>query len=83
MSHKQKYAPSVFDKYVTTVTVGGKEIKLNLYDTAGKILSHTSPLLRHAWHLLQRHGAGTLTVPTGWNQTERDQETKNNLYVTY
>ncbi|XP_003965578.1 rho-related GTP-binding protein RhoF [Takifugu rubripes] len=32
----EKYAPSVFEKYVTTVSVGGKEIKLNLYDTAGQ-----------------------------------------------
>ncbi|XP_029939984.1 rho-related GTP-binding protein RhoF [Salarias fasciatus] len=32
----EKYAPSVFEKYVTTITVGGKEIKLNLYDTAGQ-----------------------------------------------
>ncbi|XP_013993848.1 rho-related GTP-binding protein RhoF isoform X3 [Salmo salar] len=31
-----KYAPSVFEKYVTTVTYGGKEIRLNLYDTAGQ-----------------------------------------------
>lgn len=33
---KQKYAPSVFEKYTTTISLGGKEIKLNLYDTAGK-----------------------------------------------
>ncbi|XP_028319079.1 rho-related GTP-binding protein RhoF isoform X1 [Gouania willdenowi] len=32
----EKYAPSVFEKYVTTVSLGGKEIKLNLYDTAGQ-----------------------------------------------
>ncbi|KAM4635181.1 rho-related GTP-binding protein RhoF [Polymixia lowei] len=32
----EKYAPSVFDKYVTTISYGGKEIKLNLYDTAGQ-----------------------------------------------
>ncbi|XP_059214707.1 rho-related GTP-binding protein RhoF [Centropristis striata] len=32
----EKYAPSVFEKYVTTISVGGKEIKLNLYDTAGQ-----------------------------------------------
>ncbi|XP_036833303.1 rho-related GTP-binding protein RhoF isoform X3 [Oncorhynchus mykiss] len=31
-----KYAPSVFEKYVTTVKYGGKEIRLNLYDTAGQ-----------------------------------------------
>lgn len=32
----EKYAPSVFEKYVTTIAVGGREIKLNLYDTAGQ-----------------------------------------------
>ncbi|XP_023145969.2 rho-related GTP-binding protein RhoF [Amphiprion ocellaris] len=32
----EKYAPSVFEKYVATVSIGGKEIKLNLYDTAGQ-----------------------------------------------
>ncbi|XP_020313413.1 rho-related GTP-binding protein RhoF-like [Oncorhynchus kisutch] len=32
----EKYAPSVFEKYVTTVKYGGKEIRLNLYDTAGQ-----------------------------------------------
>ncbi|XP_060917804.1 rho-related GTP-binding protein RhoF [Labrus mixtus] len=32
----EKYAPSVFEKYVTTITLGGKEMKLNLYDTAGQ-----------------------------------------------
>lgn len=33
----EKYAPSVFEKYVTTISLGGKEIKLNLYDTAGRL----------------------------------------------
>ncbi|KAG7223998.1 hypothetical protein INR49_015255, partial [Caranx melampygus] len=32
----EKYAPSVFEKYATTITLGGKVIKLNLYDTAGQ-----------------------------------------------
>ncbi|KAJ8285813.1 hypothetical protein GJAV_G00031210 [Gymnothorax javanicus] len=32
----EKYAPSVFEKYITTVTYGGKEVTLNLYDTAGQ-----------------------------------------------
>ncbi|CAJ1070537.1 rho-related GTP-binding protein RhoF [Xyrichtys novacula] len=32
----EKYAPSVFEKYNTTISLGGKEIKLNLYDTAGQ-----------------------------------------------
>ncbi|GAA6072047.1 rho-related GTP-binding protein RhoF, partial [Tachysurus ichikawai] len=30
----ETYAPSVFEKYMTTVKHGGKEIQLNLYDTA-------------------------------------------------
>ncbi|XP_029921824.1 rho-related GTP-binding protein RhoF [Myripristis murdjan] len=32
----ENYAPSVFEKYVNTICHGGKEIKLNLYDTAGQ-----------------------------------------------
>ncbi|XP_036384990.1 rho-related GTP-binding protein RhoF [Megalops cyprinoides] len=32
----EKYAPSVFEKYVTTVSHGRREIQLNLYDTAGQ-----------------------------------------------
>ncbi|KAG2470751.1 RHOF protein, partial [Polypterus senegalus] len=32
----EKYAPSVFEKYVTKIKVGSKEINLNLYDTAGQ-----------------------------------------------
>ncbi|XP_051490394.1 rho-related GTP-binding protein RhoF isoform X1 [Apus apus] len=32
----EQYAPSVFEKYTTSVTVGKKEITLNLYDTAGQ-----------------------------------------------
>ncbi|KAK2888320.1 rho-related GTP-binding protein RhoF [Channa argus] len=32
----EKYAPSVFEKYVTTISLGTKEIQLNLYDTAGQ-----------------------------------------------
>ncbi|CAB1447785.1 unnamed protein product [Pleuronectes platessa] len=32
----EKYAPSVFEKYVSTISLGGKEIQLNLYDTAGQ-----------------------------------------------
>lgn len=32
----QHYAPSVFEKYTASVTVGNKEVTLNLYDTAGK-----------------------------------------------
>lgn len=32
----ETYAPSVFEKYTTTICLGGKETKLNLYDTAGQ-----------------------------------------------
>ncbi|KAF6733280.1 Rho-related GTP-binding protein RhoF [Oryzias melastigma] len=32
----EKYAPSVFEKYVTTVNLEGKEIELTLNDTAGQ-----------------------------------------------
>lgn len=32
----ETYAPSVFEKYTATVCLGGKEIRLNLYDTAGQ-----------------------------------------------
>ncbi|NXW60521.1 RHOF protein, partial [Eurystomus gularis] len=32
----QQYVPSVFEKYATSVTVGKKEVTLNLYDTAGQ-----------------------------------------------
>ncbi|XP_044845749.1 rho-related GTP-binding protein RhoF isoform X1 [Mauremys mutica] len=32
----EKYAPSVFEKYTTSITIGNKEVILNLYDTAGQ-----------------------------------------------
>ncbi|XP_066227117.1 rho-related GTP-binding protein RhoF [Saccopteryx leptura] len=32
----EHYAPSVFEKYIARVTVGSKEVILNLYDTAGQ-----------------------------------------------
>ncbi|XP_054614055.1 rho-related GTP-binding protein RhoF [Dunckerocampus dactyliophorus] len=32
----EKYAPTVFEKYSTSVVLRGKEVKLNLYDTAGQ-----------------------------------------------
>ncbi|XP_032656627.1 rho-related GTP-binding protein RhoF isoform X2 [Chelonoidis abingdonii] len=32
----ETYAPSVFEKYTTSITVGNKEVILNLYDTAGQ-----------------------------------------------
>lgn len=47
----QTYAPSVFEKYMTTVKHGGKEIQLNLYDTAG---THTyTPLPFFILHSLE------------------------------
>lgn len=55
---KQKYAPSVFEKYITTISLGGKEIKLNLYDTAGKTVHEKSPScchICHAFFLLSVH----------------------------
>ncbi|XP_037672717.1 rho-related GTP-binding protein RhoF isoform X1 [Choloepus didactylus] len=33
-SFPERYAPSVFEKYTASVTVGSKEVTLNLYDTA-------------------------------------------------
>lgn len=35
-SFPEHYAPSVFEKYTASVTVGNKEVTLNLYDTAGQ-----------------------------------------------
>ncbi|XP_055092923.1 rho-related GTP-binding protein RhoF isoform X1 [Symphalangus syndactylus] len=35
-SFPEHYAPSVFEKYTASVTVGSKEVTLNLYDTAGQ-----------------------------------------------
>uniref|UniRef100_A0A8D2B842 Ras homolog family member F, filopodia associated n=1 Tax=Sciurus vulgaris TaxID=55149 RepID=A0A8D2B842_SCIVU len=35
-SFPEQYAPSVFEKYTASVTVGNKEVTLNLYDTAGQ-----------------------------------------------
>nr|KAF6312141.1 ras-like protein family member F, filopodia associated [Pipistrellus kuhlii] len=35
-SFPERYAPSVFEKYTASVTVGNKEVILNLYDTAGQ-----------------------------------------------
>uniref|UniRef100_A0A8V1A9X0 Ras homolog family member F, filopodia associated n=1 Tax=Gallus gallus TaxID=9031 RepID=A0A8V1A9X0_CHICK len=32
----EQYAPSVFEKYATSITIGKKEVILNLYDTAGQ-----------------------------------------------
>lgn len=42
----QQYAPSVFEKYTASVTVGNKEVTLNLYDTAGKCPSQLGLLSR-------------------------------------
>ncbi|XP_072272018.1 rho-related GTP-binding protein RhoF isoform X2 [Pyxicephalus adspersus] len=35
-SGSEQYAPSVFEKYTTTINIGNKEIFLHLYDTAGQ-----------------------------------------------
>ncbi|KAK2083447.1 hypothetical protein P7K49_038683 [Saguinus oedipus] len=35
-SFPEHYAPSVFDKYTASMTVGSKEVTLNLYDMAGQ-----------------------------------------------
>ncbi|KAM3937101.1 rho-related GTP-binding protein RhoF [Leptodactylus fuscus] len=35
-SFPEQYAPSVFEKYSTSITIGNKEISLHLYDTAGQ-----------------------------------------------
>ncbi|XP_075034178.1 rho-related GTP-binding protein RhoF [Mixophyes fleayi] len=35
-SFPEQYAPSVFEKYMTTIPIGNKEICLHLYDTAGQ-----------------------------------------------
>ncbi|XP_069071014.1 rho-related GTP-binding protein RhoF [Pleurodeles waltl] len=35
-SFPEQYAPSVFEKYTTSTTVGNKEVILHLYDTAGQ-----------------------------------------------
>jgi hypothetical protein len=42
----QHYAPSVFEKYTASVTVGNKEVTLNLYDTAGECTrAHRLPVV--------------------------------------
>ncbi|XP_043925697.1 rho-related GTP-binding protein RhoF [Protopterus annectens] len=35
-SKSKEYAPSVFEKYSVNITVGNKQVMLNLYDTAGQ-----------------------------------------------
>lgn len=72
MSQKQKYAPSVFEKYVTTVSVGGKEIKLNLYDTAGKILRHMPPPLWNVLSTSLEHHSSTI-------ETEMDKQYRHSF----
>lgn len=94
---KQKYAPSVFEKYVTTISVGGKEIKLNLYDTAGKTLYQKSPPCgnsRDAFFSIStgRHNVerqqgvehaelSDHTVSFGWNIKEIYQFYSNNTFI--
>lgn len=67
---KQKYAPSVFEKYTTSISVGGKEIKLNLYDTAGKrTYQKPNPTIIHCLGLvlwiLDGFGEGVVRHQTG------------------
>ena len=61
----------MFEKYVTTVSLGGKEIQLNLYDTAGRcagrpVSRHTSACLCviHASDI--KHLAGIQSVHWAW-----------------
>ncbi|KAM4808950.1 rho-related GTP-binding protein RhoF [Rhinophrynus dorsalis] len=35
-SFPEHYAPSVFEKYTTSISIGNKEVVLHLYDTAGQ-----------------------------------------------
>lgn len=73
----QHYAPSVFEKYTASVTVGNKEVTLNLYDTAGEctraqrvpvVIPKVSPV--SWWHFLP----DTLTcqVPAGCSGSQRE-----------
>lgn len=42
----EEYVPTVFDHYAVTVTVGGKQHLLGLYDTAGQVRAHCLVSLR-------------------------------------
>ncbi|XP_040202906.1 rho-related GTP-binding protein RhoF isoform X2 [Rana temporaria] len=50
-SFPEQYAPSVFEKYTTSVTIGNKEICLHLYDTAGQEdYDRLRPLSYQEWY---------------------------------
>ncbi|XP_061783029.1 rho-related GTP-binding protein RhoF [Nerophis lumbriciformis] len=50
---QEKYAPTVFEKYSTSVVLGGKEVKVNLYDTAGQAdYDRLRPLSYQEAHLI-------------------------------
>lgn len=39
----EEYVPTVFDHYAVSVTVGGKQYLLGLYDTAGQVSAERRP----------------------------------------
>ncbi|NXR99127.1 RHOQ protein, partial [Oxylabes madagascariensis] len=39
----EEYVPTVFDHYAVSVTVGGKQYLLGLYDTAGQVSAERCP----------------------------------------
>ncbi|EAW80823.1 ras homolog gene family, member J, isoform CRA_d [Homo sapiens] len=47
----EEYVPTVFDHYAVTVTVGGKQHLLGLYDTAGQNLGPFAVYERETSHL--------------------------------
>ncbi|XP_032353359.1 rho-related GTP-binding protein RhoQ isoform X2 [Camelus ferus] len=48
----EEYVPTVFDHYAVSVTVGGKQYLLGLYDTAGQLQMTRSPLTAFVWSLI-------------------------------
>ncbi|XP_068937476.1 rho-related GTP-binding protein RhoF isoform X1 [Petaurus breviceps papuanus] len=56
----EHYAPSVFEKYTTSVTLGSKEVILNLYDTAAKFLEKTA--YTGCRHVLSSHSLFHLQI---------------------
>ncbi|XP_049552338.1 rho-related GTP-binding protein RhoQ isoform X2 [Orcinus orca] len=50
----EEYVPTVFDHYAVSVTVGGKQYLLGLYDTAGQLPMTRSPLTAFVWSLIGR-----------------------------
>lgn len=57
----------MFEKYVTTISLGGKEIKLNLYDTAGK--RNTIHYIFYSWcntfHIILKGQEGSKKALSG------------------